>query len=149
MTWLMVGRNEKGVKAGDATMNWLTPFPKRINENVVCASPAASDKPASPSMPMVCAIHVGDSPGLRRGCAVHARCRQGRPELKCYRRKWRAVRALRDPHGTAPGPTPDTRRTLAGDNFETPASVTSLRRHSRYKPGIRSTDERRFSPTSG
>ena len=23
MTWLMVARNEKGVKAGDATMNWL------------------------------------------------------------------------------------------------------------------------------
>ena len=47
------------------------------------------------------------------------------------------------------GDSLDTRRSLAGDNFETPASVTSLRRHSRYKPGIRSTSERRFSPTSG
>ena len=45
--------------------------------------------------------------GIRRACAVHARCRQGRPEPKCSRRKWRAVRALRDPHGTAPGPAPE------------------------------------------
>ena len=45
--------------------------------------PAASDMLTSPSTPMVCAIHMGDSPGLRRGCAVHARCRQGGPEPKC------------------------------------------------------------------
>src|ERR1035441_7303335 len=82
MTWLMVGRNEKGVKAGDATMNWLRPFPKRINENVVCASPAASDKPTSPSMPMVCAIHMGDSPGLRRPCAVYPWGHEGIIEVK-------------------------------------------------------------------
>jgi hypothetical protein len=55
----------------------------QTNESVMCASPAASDKLTSASMPMVCAIHMGDSPGLRRGCAVHARCRQGRTEPKC------------------------------------------------------------------
>ena len=53
-----------------------------INENVMCALPAASDKLTSALMPMVCAIHMGDSPGLRRGWAVHARCRQGRAEPK-------------------------------------------------------------------
>src|ERR1019366_6540686 len=44
--------------------------------SVMCASPAASDKLTSASMPMVCAIHMEDSPGLHRGCAVYARCRQ-------------------------------------------------------------------------
>ena len=66
MTWLMIGRHEKVVKAGDANMNWLAPFRKGINENEVCAPPAASDKTTSPSMPMVCAIQMGDSPGLHR-----------------------------------------------------------------------------------
>ena len=75
MTWLMVGRNEKGVKAGEAAMNLLTPYRKGINENVVCVSPAASIKPTSPSMPMVCAIHMGDSPGLHRPSAIYARGR--------------------------------------------------------------------------
>jgi hypothetical protein len=83
MTWLMVGRNEKGVKARGATMNWLLPIRKGNNENVECASPAASDKPASPSLPMVCAIHMGDSPGLRRLRAVYPRGHEGIIEGKC------------------------------------------------------------------
>jgi hypothetical protein len=44
---------------------------------VICASPAASDKPTSASMPMVCAIHMGHSPGLRRPSAAPGQSRHG------------------------------------------------------------------------
>jgi hypothetical protein len=30
MTWAMVGRNEEGIKAGDAIMNWLMRFRREL-----------------------------------------------------------------------------------------------------------------------
>ena len=36
--------------------------------------------------------------------------------------------------GSLTGASPDTRRTLTGDNFETPGSASTLRRASQYQP---------------
>ena len=52
-------------------------------------------------------------------------------------RLWVSGRLMRD--------SPDTRRILAGDNFETPRSASRLRRASQYKPGLRLTGGRPLS----
>jgi hypothetical protein len=71
----------------------------KVNDHVMCASSAAIVTTASPSMPMVCAIHMGDSPGLRSPIAVQAWGRQELPKPKCHPRKCFNIRHLCDPHG--------------------------------------------------
>jgi hypothetical protein len=69
-----VGKGQKGHKR--AFLGKMGRF-RKVNENVICASPATSAATANPSMPMVCASHLGDSPGLRRPSAVHAQGHEG------------------------------------------------------------------------
>src|ERR1017187_1077729 len=81
----------------------------------MCASPAASDKLTSASMPMVCAIHMG----TRRACAGAAPFTHG-ADKDAQSQKVNVVSGVLsgpcaihmgpppDPHRTAPRPPPDT-----------------------------------------
>ena len=63
--------------------------------------------PASPAIPESSTIHMGDSPWLRRPCAVHAPCRQ----RVCKESKWQAnvpaSCSLPETYAIHMGPPPD------------------------------------------
>jgi hypothetical protein len=52
------------------------------------------------------------------------------------------------PHRSHTGHSPDTRRTLAVDNFDPPRGASTLRRASQYQPGQRSAGGRRLNPAT-
>ena len=63
-----------------------------------------------------------------------------------------AMLDARETPGRLAGHAPDTRRTRAVDNFQTPGGAFSLRRDSQCEPGLLSTGERQLSwawPTLG
>jgi hypothetical protein len=67
-----------------------------------------------------------------RGSAVHYLDTALEPQLYRLDRLWEP-----GSHGRLTGHSPDTRRTLPVDNFQTPGSASSLRRISQYKPSFR------------
>jgi len=83
------------------------------SHNSLCASPAASDKPTSASMPMVCAIHMGDSPGLRRPSAVPGQSRHGADKDSQRQNAILASALISGICAIHTGPPPDQHRTAS------------------------------------
>ena len=90
----------------------------------ICASHAARVNLANPSIPMVCAIHMGDSPGLRRGRAIPALSRhRADKNSKCHN-TIPASASVSGICGIHMGPPPDQHQTATGET-RSPVSAAS------------------------